>query len=61
LIHYYLNIIDSGSGSESHSLPIADIDLLHIDLDAAVLAGGSIVDPAIAASTLPGILVLLDL
>jgi hypothetical protein len=56
LIHYYLNIIGSGSGSESHSLPIADIDLLHIDLDAA---GGSI--SAVAANTLPGILVLLDL
>jgi hypothetical protein len=61
LIHYYLNIIGSRSGSESHSLPIPDIDLLHIDLDAAIVTGGSIVDLAVAASTLPGILVLLDL
>jgi hypothetical protein len=59
LIGHDLDIIGSGSGSESHGLPIAHVDVLHIDLDATVLAGGSIVN-LVAAIALPRILVLLD-
>lgn len=61
LIGYDFNVVCSRSESERHGLPITYSDLLQIDLDATVLAGGSIVDPAIAANTLPRILILLDL
>jgi hypothetical protein len=60
LIGYNLYIIGSGSRSESQSLPFADTDMLHVYLDATVLAGGSIVDFVVAANTFPGVLVLLD-
>jgi hypothetical protein len=59
LIGHDLDIIGGGSGPESHGLPIAYVDVLHIDLDATVLAGGSIVN-LVAASALPRILILLD-
>lgn len=58
LIGYYLNVVGGRSWSESNGLPIAYIDPLQIDLDAAVLAGRNIVDYSVA---LPGILILLDL
>jgi hypothetical protein len=61
LIGYEFNVVCSRSESERHGLPIAYLDLLQIDLDTTVLAGGSIVNPAVAASTLPRILILLDL
>ncbi len=38
LIGYDLNIVSSGSKSESHGLPIAYLDLIYIDLDAGVHA-----------------------
>ena len=61
LIGYEFNVVCSRSESERHGIPIAYLDLLQIDLDATVLAGGSIVNPAVAASTFPRILILLDL
>jgi hypothetical protein len=40
LVGYHLDIVGGGGKSECKSVSIADLDLVYIDLDAAVLAAG---------------------
>lgn len=57
LVGHHLDVVSGGGESECQSVSIADLDLVYIDLDAAILTDGS----TIAAIALSSILVLEDL